>query len=182
MATPPTFTAGTALAASSLNAVGLWLTKSVTITGTPSVVDVTSCFSSDYDNYLVSLNGISASGGMSLPFQLLSGSTVIAANYNSTEFYTSVGSTTQTGQISNGANNYVFIGSGTAASGVSSTFNVQSPFLAQHTKMNYTSIDNSFYRYGFGIHQSATSYNGFRLSTSSGTLSGGSITVYGYRK
>jgi hypothetical protein len=33
-----------------------------------------------------------------------------------------------------------------------------------------------------GSHQVATSYDGFRLLTSSGNITGGTITVYGYRK
>jgi hypothetical protein len=34
----------------------------------------------------------------------------------------------------------------------------------------------------FGSHQVASSYDGIRLTPSSGTLTGGTITVYGYRK
>ena len=147
------------------------------------MVDVTSCFNANYDNYVISFNGISANTNLSLLFQLLSGSTPTGSGWTSTEFYTAVGATSITGQLSNGAGGHAFCTAGTAASGVASTMDIQSPFLTQQTRFQYNMCASDYYRYGFALHSAATSYNGMRVTCSVGsTLSNGSISVYGRRK
>jgi hypothetical protein len=148
-----------------------------------SAVDVTSCFSADYDNYIIAFNGVSVSGNMSVILTLLNGSTPVSSGWVSTEYYTSVGGTSLTGQLSNGTGGGSFCSAATAASGLASIIEIQSPFLAQYTHFTYSVTDTAFYRYGFALHQANTSYNGFRLTASSGiTMSNGSISVYGRRK
>jgi hypothetical protein len=182
--TYPVFASGDVLNASDMNAVGLWLVKTQAIVGVGvSVVDVYSCFNADYDNYLISFNGISASTSLSFLFQLLSGVTPTGSGWTSTEFYTAVGATTITGQLSNGTGGHAFCSAGTAASGVASTMDIQSPFLAQQTRFQYNICASDFYRYGFALHSSATSYDGMRITCSFGsTISNGSISVYGRKK
>jgi len=76
MATPPTFTNGTPLYQESLNAIGLWLVKSQTVGTGVSVQNVTSCFSADFDNYVVTVSNVATSGnGGTINFKLLSGTT-----------------------------------------------------------------------------------------------------------
>jgi hypothetical protein len=179
----PVFASGDVLNASDMNAVGLWLVKTQTIGSGVTVVDVTSCFNADYDNYVISFNGISASASLSFLFQLLSGSTPTGSGWTSTEFYTAVGATSITGQLSNGSGGHAFCSAGTAASGVASTMDIQSPFLAQQTRFQYNICASDFYRYGFALHSAATSYNGMRVTCSPGaSISNGSISVYGRRK
>ena len=61
MPTPPDFTAYTSLAAASLNKVGLWLVKTQAVGSGVSSVTVSSCFSADYDNYLVTVDNVDCS-------------------------------------------------------------------------------------------------------------------------
>jgi hypothetical protein len=148
-----------------------------------SSVDVTSCFSADYDNYVVAFNGITASTSLSTTFALLSGTTPTSSGWVGTEFYTAIGATSITGQLSNGAGAAAFCSAATAASGLASTMDIQSPFLAQYTRFQYSICATDFYRYGFALHQANTSYNGFRITCSfGGTISNGSISVYGRKK
>jgi hypothetical protein len=178
----PVFASGDVLNASDMNAVGLWLVKTQAVGSGVTLVDVTSCFSANYDNYVISFNGISTNNSLSLIFQLLSGSTPTASGWVATEFYTPVGSTSITGQISS-AGSAAFCSAGTVASGVASTMDLQSPFLAQQTRFQYNICASDFYRYGFALHTFATSYDGFRITASAGaTISNGSISVYGRRK
>jgi hypothetical protein len=180
----PTFSAGEVLRAADMNAVGLWLTKTQAVGASAvSSVDVTSCFSADYDNYVIAFNGISVSTNMSVLFSLLSGSTPTSSGWVSTEFYTAVGGTGLTGQLSNGAGASSFCSAATSASSLASVMEIQSPFLAQYTHFQYSVTDSAFYRFGFALHQASTSYNGFRVTASSGaTMQNGSISVYGRKK
>ena len=116
---------------------GLVYVKQVTTTTAVATIDVTSCFSSTYDNYFISFNHYTASGDMSLYCYLLSSSTPTSSGWYGTEFYTTVGTTTQTGQITGTNAGAVFCSAGTASSGLASTMQIQSPFLAQQTKMQY---------------------------------------------
>jgi hypothetical protein len=180
----PTFTVGETLRAADMNAVGLWLTKTQAVGASAvTTLDVTSCFSADYDNYVIAFNGISVSGNMSVLFTLLNGSTPVSSGWVASEFYCGVGGTGLTGQLSNGAGGTAFCSAATASSGLASVIEIQSPFLAQNTHFTYSVTDSAFYRFGFALHQSNTSYNGFRVTASSGiTMVNGSISVYGRRK
>jgi hypothetical protein len=181
-----TFTSAT-LSSSDTNTylanAGLVFVKQVT-TGSTGVatVDVTSCFNSTYENYFVTFNYLNWTTGGSLNWFLLSGSTPTSTGMYGTEYFININTTTQNGQITGNNVGSCFCSSGTTTSGIASTMEVQAPFVAQYTRMEYKSIDSTYYRYGFGIHQAATSYDGFRVTCSSGTISNGSITVYGCRK
>ena len=64
---------------------------------------------------------------------------------------------------------------------------IYSPFLAARTSYtwNYSGIvsgANGFYSTGGGFLDNATSYTAFTLTPSSGTITGGTIAVYGYNK
>jgi hypothetical protein len=180
----PNFSVGETLRSADMNAVGLWLTKTQAVGASAvSAVDVTSCFSADYDSYVIAFNGISVSGNMSLLFTLLSGSTPVSSGWVASEFFCSVGGTGLTGQLSNGAGGSAFCSAATASSGLASVVEIQSPFLVQYTHFTYSVADTAFYRFGFALHQSNTSYNGFRVTASSGiTMTNGSISVYGRKK
>ena len=113
---------------------------------------------------------------------LLSGTTPTASGWYGTEFYISVGATTETGQLAanNGAS--VFCSGGTSVGGLASIAEIQSPFLAQYTKLEYRNVATDYFRYGFANHAANTSYDGIRFTPTSGTLANGSVTIHGYRK
>ena len=70
MATPPVFVSGAILTAAQMNAVGLWLIKTQTIGSAVSSVSITDVFSSDYDNYLIKITGMTASAQADTTMQL----------------------------------------------------------------------------------------------------------------
>jgi len=182
-----TFTTGEVLTASDTNTYlansGLVFVKQVTVGSGQTTVDVTSCFNSSFDNYVISLAGISAAGSLSMSLALLSGSTPTSASWYGTEYFVAVGTTGINGQLSANNSGSAFCSAGSAASGVASTIDLQSPYLAQHTKFEYMVTASDYHRWGFAVHQAATSYDGLRFTTSGGTtITGGTIAVYGRRK
>jgi hypothetical protein len=156
---------------------GLVLIKSQTIgSGVASVV-VPDAFNATYENYRIVVANSNASAGgtnIRLTFNNSAGSTYyFAGNY----------------LIYNGTN--VFLGdnnissSTIALSGTNSTTNfsldLYSPFLASRTTFNGQYTTNAYSGNFGGLENSAVSQTGFTLALA-GTLTGGIIYVYGYRK
>lgn len=182
MAVPPDFVAGQVLTAAQMNAIGLWEVKSQTIGTTVSSVTVSSAFSSDYDNYVITLTG-----------GVTSASTYIALSLGSTAtgYYFGAGGT----RWDNGTASTVF-GSNQASftnamyGNTDTTFGyvvLQNPFntkrtgMLQQTNINVTTGVATLT--GGGYLNDNTSYTAFTLTTVTAlsTMSGGIIRVYGYR-
>jgi hypothetical protein len=60
--------------------------------------------------------------------------------------------------------------------------NVMNPFLAKPTQFVGSLHGSSISGGTQGLHTNATSYTGFTITPNSGTLTGGTIYVYGYNK
>lgn len=156
---------------------GLTLITAQTIGSAVSSVTVSDVFSSTYDNYRIIINGSTASTSLNLLMQL--GSTTTAYYRASIGF--TYGGATNSGALSNtSAFNLV----SADANGFSASADVIQPFLAARTTLvtlNPT-IDTAgtLYMHG-GYQNSATSFTGFTLTTSTGTVTGGTIRVYGYQ-
>jgi hypothetical protein len=173
--------AGTAGVASweSVPAAGLTLVKSQVVGSAVSNVNVTDAFSTTYDNYkIVYSNGVSSASG-SILFKLGASS----ASYYSNELYAVFNSTTVTS--SNYSNQSTWkAGVSTASSATHLNIDLFSPFLSVNTFFTGASIlltssgDNGIFG---GWHNVAASYTDFTLSAS-GTFTGGTIYVYGYKK
>lgn len=172
--TYPVFANGDALPASDMNAIGLWLVKTQTIGTGVSSVTVTGAFSANYDNYLITVNGGTASTAGDMRMYLGSST----ANYKNQIIYalyssTVLGFTTTTSQFN-------YVGS-TGTDEVQAQFTVHSPFLTKYTKVvTQYANDGAFVNFG-GIHTVNGSYTSFTLLPSVGTITGGTIRVYGYR-
>jgi hypothetical protein len=156
---------------------GLRLIKKQTVGSGVSSIPVTNAFSATYDNYKIMYsNGV---GSTALSLQMtLTGST---ANYASSVIYAaysgggvaaaSLGTTSwsQAGDCSTG--------------GCSLNVELSDPFNTKLTGFRaLTSVMNTA---GStiaqnGLHNVSSSYTGFTLTTSTGTVSGGTIYVYGY--
>ena len=173
----PVFASGDVLNASDMNAVGLWLVKTQTIGSAVSSVTVTGAFSSDYENYLITLNGGSASTAMDLNLTL--GSTA-TGYYWGILFRTYAGSSS--GASGSNTTSFLF-GSGQPASLVANC-TVSSPNLAKNTHFvtHYGgAATTSAGSVCGGYLADTTQYTAFTLTTSTGTITGGTIRVYGYR-
>ena len=173
----PVFASGDVLNASDMNGVGLWLVKSQTIGTGVSSVTVTGAFSADYDNYFITVNGGSSSATGIIGLRL--GATV--TNYKNSFVYTSwnntvtgAGSSTDTAFLRFGRNT-----TGAPSIGACQLFN---PFAAAPTRLIGADISGGDGGSYVGLMDNTTSYTDFTiLPILGGTLTGGTIRVYGYR-
>lgn len=158
---------------------GLTLIKSQTIGTTVSSVEVTGAFSSTYDNYLIMINGGVASTTNNLNLQL--GATTTGYYGHSLGGVYTSGAVTGFAQ-SNGAN-WIDIGGGTAQT-LHGVATVLSPNLAKETTLtsNYVQAATAGYTaHKNGYLNNTTQYTAFTILVSSGTITGGTIRVYGYQ-
>jgi hypothetical protein len=173
----PDFSPGEVLTAAAMDSIGLWLVKSQTIGTGVSSVTVTGAFSADYDNYKIIVTGGVASATNVLNMTL--GSTSTGYYYGGLA-RTYLGSTLSI-QLANGGNWYA--GEGTVNSLIMNA-NVFDPFNAKNTvftmDMADTRADGYWLTVG-GYLADTTSYTSFTLTASAGTLTGGTIRVYGFR-
>jgi hypothetical protein len=179
-----TYTAGQVLTASSLNANfsfaasagGLVLIKSQTIGTTVNSVTVTGAFSADYENYRIIVSGGVASTICGLRLTL--GAT--ASDYYSGGLDTNYAGTN--GALGQANTAFLNFGGGTV-NALTGTADINQPFAAKTTSyfsthaFNLAGTNSSFSN---GFLNNTTSYTAFTLTTSSGTLTGGTIRVYGY--
>jgi hypothetical protein len=178
----PSFTAGEVLRAADMNAVGLWLVKTQTIGAGVSSVPVTGVFSSDYDNYKIVVFGGAANTGQAVALQFGPSSvTGYNSGYNSNIIiYTFPNPPVLTTIGSSSATNWPYVGEANAST-IAIDIDVIAPNLAKFT--NYNGAYNGADVAGMtgGVHKQAQQYTDFTL-TVSGTLTGGTIQVYGYKK
>lgn len=152
-------------------------TGTVTIGNAVSSVTVSGAFSSLYDNYLVQVVGGVASLGDNGAMTLGSATTgyygaLMYTNYASASTYQGAGN-------SNSANFQFIWRHMTSALQAHITF--LGPNLAKRTFVDgWWVADSASGRY-HGYHDSTTQFTSFTLSPGSGTLTGGTIRVYGYR-
>jgi hypothetical protein len=173
----PVFASGDVLNASDMNAVGLWLVKTQTIGSAVSSVQVTSAFSADYDAYKIVVSGGTASANSDMRLTLGAST----ASYYYGGFIHTFGGTT----INIAGNNVAFwLGGVNSAQSLSLNVDLINPFAAKETAywapLAYTHTGGAGGIVG-GYHASAVSYTSFTITPSTGTLTGGTIRVYGYR-
>jgi hypothetical protein len=157
---------------------GLTLVKTHTIGSGVTSATVSDAFSSTYDNYLITINGGVASEGITLDLQL--GSTT--TGYFSFGAYGNPNSSSLNGDNYNNITKYRVGGSGDT-NALSGRIEVQNPNLAKVTffysqsARSGTQGVNLIYA---GSETSTTQHTAFTLLASSGTMTGGTIRVYGY--
>jgi hypothetical protein len=157
---------------------GLTRVLTQTIGSAVSTVVVNNAFSTIYDNYKVLITGSTASvEGTSVRLSL-SGSTGNTYNwaggiqiYNGTNTFTG-SSSTNSFQVSN--------------TGLANSTHIEltfmSPFISTATGfVSQFGSSSSAGRYG-GFDNNAVSHTGFTFFAGTGTLTGGTVSVYGYRK
>ena len=154
---------------------GLQLVKKQTIGSGVSSVAVTGAFSATYENYKIIING-GASSAASGDLQFaLTGST---ANYAYSLLYLPYGGSTSN-LSSASVSSFPYAGS-ISADTIDMNCDVNSPFLAKFTTIKSLNSSSSYGGLFGGQHKVASSYTGFTLTPNSGTLTGGTIYVYGY--
>jgi hypothetical protein len=176
----PTFVSGEVLRAQDMNAVGLWLVKSQTIGTSVSSVTVTDAFSSSYKNYLIKIDGGTASTGNGLELRLLPNTT--ANDYRYSYLYANLNNTASAASAI-GATSLPYVAF-SATQGITAHIEVMSPFEAKATQVTASGGNSGFGQFfgrQTGVEISTSQFTGFSLTTTTGTLTGGTIRVYGYK-
>ena len=156
---------------------GLVLVASQTIGSAVASVTVSNAFSATYDNYRVIVNGGVGTTPTTLALRLGATTSGYNQSYSSTNF-----SGTATPDGSSNQANFSRVGYADTTI-VSADFELQNPFTAKYTILHAKYVDSrTTGGSGFvgGSLNNTTSYTDFTL-TVSGTLTGGTIRIYGVR-
>ena len=177
-----TFTTGEVLTASDTNTYlansAMTYVSATTVGSAVSTVAVSNCFSTTYDNYRIIYSGGTQSTNQR--FAMVLGASV-AGYYEGLNFVTYATGAAGAASTNNGATWQYIAGGNTQSTGF--IIDLQNPFLAQYTQMNAVgSLQTTQATWTQGIHAVATSYTGFTINPVGSTITGGKITVYGYRK
>jgi hypothetical protein len=176
--TYPSFTAGEVLRAADMNAVGLWLVKTVTVGTGVSSVPVADCFSADYTNYKIVIAGGVASTGTNMTIQLTG---ITGSVYNNAGTFLNYGSTIVSG-FGPGLSTSFIYGPGDATF-YAASIDIMNPFATTRKGIISNGVSGTS-QYAFaGYVNSTTSSTGFTITPAAvgSTLTGGTIRVYGYR-
>ena len=157
---------------------GLTLIKAQTIGTTVSSVTVTGAFSATYDTYFVTVSGGVATGDIALNLTLGATATGYAYAGNNIQYGTA---TTNTNSSANTSSWPSVVYCSTNA--LSGECFIDNPFATKRTMIRYQATGTSttyFVNSNQGFLNDNTSYTAFTLTTTSGTITGGTIRVYGY--
>lgn len=178
MATPPLFIDGEILYASQLNTIGMYLVKSQTIGNAVSSVTVTGAFTTDFDDYMITVTGGTFNTNLVWGvFQFNAGHTT--GYYGAAQFIDTAGAATAQGTSNLGR--LLVTRSSTTVAGVSSwVVNVSSPMRTVRKSIWGQCSGGNMVTHG-GYYDSTSTFSQFVLSPSAGTLTGGTIRVYGMR-
>ena len=177
----PVFASGDVLNASDMNGVGLWLVKSQAVgTGVASAV-VTGAFSSDYDNYIVTYTGgVASSSGAQLRLAL---NVDTGNNYYSNTIHQTAGVATVVGSAFGALTGFTVVGY-VDTGDFSLVMNINNPNKTLNTNFfgSFNCLGASSRTGTMGGWSIATGANtGFTYYPSAGTLTGGTIRIYGIR-
>jgi hypothetical protein len=141
-------------------------------------VTVTGAFSADYDNYrIIYSNGVASATDSNIELQLGAST----ASYDEGLIYNTFATATVNGFQRQNQTSWLWGGN---ANQQQNLFNIDlfGPFTTRYTYYKSNGF-SSLAANGLsgGTHKVATSYSGFTLKPSSGTITGGTLRVYGYR-
>lgn len=179
MATPPVFSAGAVLTAAQMNAVGLWLVKTDTITSGSSK-EITSAFNSDFTNYRIVLQNIQLAAFDSLVFRF---GTTATGYYGSLYYDKFDGTATSTNRYNNAIGAQIGYAENTTGGGAVS-FDVYGPQTTTSRKIIAGNYYGGGYAGWFGeLLVSSTQFTSFTIYTGGGTnFTTCNVNVFGYRK
>lgn len=163
---------------------GLQLVKTQTIGTAVSSVTVTDAFSTDFTNYKILYVGGTGTTGAGLGLQLGPSS---VSGYNS-GYYRAISAARYTDGAAatgydNNATQWANVGNTTNGT-IGLSIELYGPQAAVRTGMSYVSlsyITNDYGGCGSGFHNSTNQFTDFTVTPASGTITGGTIRVYGYR-
>lgn len=158
---------------------GLVLVRTETVGTGVSSHTASGVFNATYDNYRVVMNGVVCSVSDTTLY-IRPGNDTTASSYASGGFFVLYTGTGNGFLNSNNNTEGIAIGV-TSTTDTSVAFDVYNPNLAKWTRaMGMWSADLYAGQYG-GVHKVATAYTSMTVRPASGTMTGGTIRVYGYR-
>jgi hypothetical protein len=159
---------------------GLTLVKTQTIGSAVTSVVVNDAFSADYDDYKVTITGGVGSAQANLTLSVGTATTA----YYSNLVHANYGASTPLSVGNSNGTNFPYVGA-SGTNNLNGTIEIQHPFLTQQTSV-FALIarfgTGAFSGISSGFQQTVASHTGFTIGVDSGTLTGGTIRVYGYKK
>ncbi len=164
-----------------INGFGMNLIKTETIGSAVASVVVADVFSADYDNYRVIISGgATASAINNINIQI---GNAVTGYYGSRIQQVIAGTITGQGQSNAASLEVTRYSVGTNNPAV--IIDILAPFQAERTGIIASGIfmdtTNGATRLSTGFLNNTTSYTGFTVLASAGTITGGTVFVYGYR-
>ena len=157
--------------------MGLVLVKTQTVGTAVSSVTVSDAFSSTFENYRIIFSGGTQSNSTTMDIRLGSSTT----GYYGFLTYGDSSAGTVLGANSNNATSFSFVGGAIGNQRTHLSCDVIGPNIAAYTKiLNGTYQNSGAYGTMQGEHRVATAYTAFTILPANGTLTGGTIRVYGY--
>jgi hypothetical protein len=156
---------------------GLQLVKKQTIETAVSAVTVTDAFSATYENYKIMVSGGASSVVTNATLKLGASATgyfQTRVNLLYAAAATNFGSDNNTAQWN--VSGVSLLG----ANGINGSLELTAPFLAKHTGLTASDMRDATAGMVVGLHKVATSFTDFTLTATTGTMTGGTIYVYGY--
>jgi len=177
-----TFTTGEVLTASDTNTYlansGLVYITQATIGSAVAIVNIANCFSSLFDNYRVTIRTNSATGTAAILMQYGTG-TATTTNYKSFLTTPFVSWTSGAGAtVTSTTGSIITFGHPTNLTGVSDVFG---PNLAVNTTSFGSYATDTNGGTTAGIQTDNTQFTSLHIAIA-GTITGGTVTVHGYRK
>jgi hypothetical protein len=158
---------------------GLQLVKKQTVDTGVASVTVNDAFSATYENYkIIYTGGVGSTSGQPMS----GGFPASGANYYNSLIFCSYSNTTVGAVNNNNTAAWTFLGYATSSHAFLNV-DVLSPFAAKTSAFSAShmqSFTGGAAGTNTGFHNVATSYSSFFLTPVSGTLTGGTIYVYGY--
>lgn len=142
-----------------------------------SSVTVSGAFSSLYDNYIVQYVNGTMTNDTALAVQI----GAAAVGHYGSLVYGQYNSTAVLGANDNNAGQFSYIGGGDPFNGCAANFTLSGPFLTKQTYIHAFAAWSTNVGTYVGRLATSTSYSSFRLFPVAGTISGGTIRVYGFR-
>ena len=198
MPTPPDFNVGGILTAAQMDAIGFWRVSptsvtngtlnsdgSVTIGSAQSSVLLSGCFTSTYKWYRVVIDSVTMSSNSRATIvycKLSASGTPASSAYHWGIPRVDLANGTVSSWYGQNNVNGCQIGTGLGDK-FGALFDVGMPQVSTHTVFANINCPNDSTGYagsGSGLHQNTASYDGFQIAVSAGTMTGGTIRVYGY--
>lgn len=177
MTTPPDFTVGQVLTAAQMNAVGLWLVNTYTISSASTLQTFTDAFSADFDSYRLVASGLECASVQGLRFRM--GTTNTGYYYG--EYLQNHSSSAVSGGSNDSSWGVATITADPVTSFVMDLHYPQKSQITTYTAQGSDARTGGFWMRSFsGFLNNTTAYTSFSL-TAGANIEAGTVSVYGYR-